>query len=393
MLLCTQGGTTSIVLPQNWLFLSSYTKLRRKLLSNETWQLIVRLGPGAFETISGEVVKAILIILSNGNTGHFENNLINGLDVSGFRTPSEKAVQLSSIEMNQTRQAKQLENPDARLLLEETNYGNLLSEYAYTGKGVCVFDNPRFVFKFWEINPPNSNGWTFLQSTPYRKTLFSGMSDVLRWQNGQGDLCKLMKDKELFEGYKSGAWRAGSQFWGSQGILHGVMEDLPHSLYLGFPYDANTVLLIPKVKSDLLALLAYSDSKEFSKEVRKLDQKIMVTSATFLKVPFELDRWTKVAKEKYPNGLPEPYSDDPTQWIFHGHPAKTYTPLQVAIVLILGYTWPAKKDDTIVLSKESLSLVRKSDSLLSFADGTVLFVFLQFEENLRLLIGLKTSWL
>ena len=28
----------------------------------------------------------------------------------------------------------------------------------------------------------------------------------------------------------------------------------------------------------------------------------------------------QVAAERSPNGLPEPYSDDPSQWVFHGHP-------------------------------------------------------------------------
>lgn len=32
---------------------------------------------------------------------------------------------------------------------------------------------------------------------------------------------------------------------------------------------------------------------------------------------------------KYPTGLPKPYSDDPTQWIFHGHPAKSVDPLHL----------------------------------------------------------------
>ena len=41
---CIDGGTASIVLPQNWLFLTSYKKFREKLLKTETWHLIARLG-------------------------------------------------------------------------------------------------------------------------------------------------------------------------------------------------------------------------------------------------------------------------------------------------------------------------------------------------------------
>ena len=126
--LCTDGGTSSIVLPQNWLFLTSYKKFRENLLKNDTWHLIARLGPGAFETISGEVVKAILITLSRGNSiresgGLFgdaeDGNLIRGLDVSKPRTATEKAVQLLTAEIKSVEQARQLENPDARVALEE----------------------------------------------------------------------------------------------------------------------------------------------------------------------------------------------------------------------------------------------------------------------------------
>ena len=47
--LCAEGGNTCLVLPQNWLFLTTYRKLREKLLRSETWHwLLVRLGAGAF---------------------------------------------------------------------------------------------------------------------------------------------------------------------------------------------------------------------------------------------------------------------------------------------------------------------------------------------------------
>ena len=102
--LCAEGGTSSIVLPQNWLFLTSYKKFREKLLKNDTWHLISRLGPGAFETISGEVVKAILISLSRGQYttnfqlggGHYGDHKLSSMDVSETRTASEKAAQLIS---------------------------------------------------------------------------------------------------------------------------------------------------------------------------------------------------------------------------------------------------------------------------------------------------------
>ena len=49
--LCETGCTASVVLPQNWLFLTSYRKFREQLLKRDQWHLIARLGPGAFEAL------------------------------------------------------------------------------------------------------------------------------------------------------------------------------------------------------------------------------------------------------------------------------------------------------------------------------------------------------
>ena len=108
--LCRDGGTASLVLPQNWLFLTRYRKLREKLLKTETWHLLARLGSGAFETISGEVVKAILLTLSRGNLAGKSSELFTttsalgtmyGLDVSDSRSASEKAARLPSTRNSQ----------------------------------------------------------------------------------------------------------------------------------------------------------------------------------------------------------------------------------------------------------------------------------------------------
>lgn len=61
---------------------------------------------------------------------------------------------------------------------------------------------------------------------------------------------------------------------------------------------------------------------------------------TPLKVPFDLEYWTKTAKELYADGIPEPHSDDPTQWLFKRNIVGSEQPLHVAIARMLGYPWP-----------------------------------------------------
>ena len=66
-----------------------------------------------------------------------------------------------------------------------------------------------------------------------------------------------------------------------------------------------------------------------------------------MKVPFDVEHWRRVAEERFPDGLPEPWSDDPTQWLFEGRPEVATEPLQVAVGRLLGYRWPeqAESDD------------------------------------------------
>jgi hypothetical protein len=118
------------------------------------------------------------------------------------------------------------------------------------------------------------------------------------------------------------------------------MGDLAATAYLEEIFDNNVAVVIPKKEQDLPALLAFCTSLDFSELVRSLDQTIKVTNRTLIKIPFDLEHWQQVAAEKYPNGLPKPHSDDPSQWLFNGHPKGSEQPLQVAVARLMGYRWP-----------------------------------------------------
>src|SRR5690606_20841235 len=157
---CVQGGTASIVLPQNWLFLTSYRKFREKLLQNDSWHLIARLGAQAFQTPMWDF-NVQLLTLSRGiaagqsadllHSGE-QGNWIRGVDVSEPRTAAEKAVGLLEGEVKSVEQGRQLGNPDARVMLENEQKGELFESFAYSHEGLTTGDLDRFVRSYWEIN-------------------------------------------------------------------------------------------------------------------------------------------------------------------------------------------------------------------------------------------------
>jgi len=360
--LCCNGGTASIVLPQNWLFLTTYTKLRAKILREKTWHLLARLGSGAFDTISGEVVKAILLTISCRNP---VAGYIRGIDVSGPRTIDEKSIGLIKGDLTSVEQNTQLTNPDARIVIFSNSDANvLLSNYSECYAGVLNGDSPHFQKNFWEI-VNRGDLWSFQQTTVSNNIPFGGQKLVLFFDMKEGHIREesWIRREKLHD-----SDQRGNKAWGKWGIAISQMMELPVSLYTGATFDSNIAIIYPENQEHVLPIWTYCQSRDYYNEVRKIDQKLNVTNATLVKVPFDLEYWSKVADEQYPNGLPKPYSDDPTQWIFHGHPAKSDSPLQVAVARLLGYRWPAELDPEMELSDEQWEWVKRCESLRVFED-------------------------
>ena len=164
------------------------------------------------------------------------------------------------------------------------------------------------------------------------------------------------------------------------------MSQLPATLYNGMRFPNTTPVIIPNDVETLPSIWAFCMSNCFVDELRKINQKLSVDNGYVSKITFDLDHWTKVAEEKYPNGLPQPYTDDPTQWIFHGHPCGSViwdeeqkwtvlgplrtdqTVLHVAVARLLGYHWPAELDPDMELAEEQREWVRRCEALLPYAD-------------------------
>ena len=366
------NGTTQVVMPQNWLFLPRYEKQRRFLLEERNWSFLAKLGSRAFETILGEVVNVILLTI--GNELPDLDSILVGVDVSDSRSSNLKAANLVENELILRKQDYFLEFIDSRVFLSEVEVHRQLSEYANSRTGTRTADNPLFLICFWEIER-TSTEWRYEQTSVNQMIPFGGRHYYIRWENGNGKL----------EYYRQRGLSSiqGQDAWSKDGICVRLVGNLPATIYTGQLFDMNTGVIWPKNMSNLLPLTAYCLSEEYAIEVRKIDQQLKLTTATLLKVPFDIEKWAKVAARQFPNGLPKPYSDDPAQWIFHGHPTKAEESLQVSIARLLGYRWPAEMDDKMELSDEARELVKRCESLLPFADedGIVCIPSVSGEKN------------
>ncbi|MCL4251578.1 MAG: hypothetical protein KJ065_25735 [Anaerolineae bacterium] len=375
------SGVIALVQPQNFLYMPRYKPLRKLLLQTDTWHYVARLGTSAFETISGEVVNVGLFILSGAYAD--DDHIVNGIDVGELDSAEEKAEGLHKQPQQCVLQQKLLESKDHVFSFGSVSHSEeLLESYVACYQGLRTGDANRFVRFVWEI-PQRTWQWDLFQSSSSsEKGFFSGYTNILFWENARGQLHRYAAEtrSKLHDMHES-----GNRSWGKYGVAIGQIT-LRATAYFGHKYDNPIAVITPDKPEHLGSLYCFLQDDQYYASVKEINRGLYVTNAALIKIPFDLEHWQAVAQERYPNGFPSPYSDDPTQWIFHGHPCGSVvwdedakalahgdlrtddTVLQVTVARLLGYRWPAELDEEMELSAESREWVARSGELLEYAD-------------------------
>jgi hypothetical protein len=364
------GGSMGVVSPQNWHFLNTYRRFREQLLNKYKWDFVIKLGPAAFDDMNWWAANTGLLVLSHQIPT--DEAVVAGIDVAPPRNTQGKATLLRGevYEANKSevfllRQIEQQQNPSSRIVFRDSEDGETLGKYADCLAGLNAGDINQFIHQFWERILPNPD-WQYLQNSFRTKPDFGGMSSIIFWEDGRGKYYQSVAEK-LGEG-GVGAWIRGAAAWNHPGVVIVKMKDLQSTRFVGNKFGANVYVIVPKKKEHVEPIFEYSRDPSFLKNCRQLDQKTDIANQAVLDIPFELAHWQNIASKKYPYGLPEPYSDDPTQWLFHGHPASSVDALQVAVARLLGYRWPAELDTEMELATDSRAWIDRSAQLNSLVD-------------------------
>jgi len=346
-----RDGTIAAVTPQNWLNLGGYTKFRQSLLEGCTINFLCDLGPAAFNEMNWWAARTTLVCWTDRNPEKTSNYV--GFNADTGRDLEAKPTILISGGAKRLNQMGQRKNPDSRITIRDEVTGSLLNQFASVTTGLQTGDTDHYVRSFWEL-PRLSSRWEYFHRTSETTKEYGGRTKIILWESGQGDLAR-----------EPGARLQGLNCRGAFGILVHRMNKLPVTLFDGDLFDQNGAVIIPKAGVTREELWAFLRSEEYHERVRNLDSKTGVTPATLVKVRYDPDEWRRTAGTLTGNNLPEPYSDDPTQWLFHGHPAKaeTGTALHVALARLCGYRWPAETDNQMRLSAEAREWIAKAGPL------------------------------
>ncbi len=321
--------TWSAVTSQNWYFSGSYRRLREKLLVRGQPHILAEVGSRAFSAQLYEFPVVLNVVGSRRIVGA----LTTCVSLNSPRSASETEQALRRADSRTVDPAAWYGLDGCRIVLSTSLEGPLLADATTISTGLQHGDKARFVAHFWEVELSNP-GWAPQVSAVNPSTHYGGRSEVARWDDGTGALAN-----------HPAAVVRGREAWGKLGVSVARMGALSATLYCGELFDQNCAVVIPKDANDRPALWALLSSSEYAKMVRAVDKRAGVTPSSLGQVSFDAERWRAVAAEKFPEGLPEPWSDDPTQWLFEGRPEVSTEPLQVGVGRLVGYRWPEQPEE------------------------------------------------
>ncbi|WP_339634542.1 BREX-1 system adenine-specific DNA-methyltransferase PglX [uncultured Sneathiella sp.] len=198
-------GMSSMINMQAWMFLSSYEKLRGKILSMGTILTMAHLGERAFDTIGGAVVSTTAFVIKKIAAPSYKGVFLRLID---GRNESEKSQM--AIDAAQTRQGilffvasgsdfEQIpEYPIAYWITPAVRsaFANTKnSEFFDIKEGLGTRDDPRFLRSFWEVSFPKlrlesggSQKWIPVDKAGGFRKWFGSNETVMNWASDGSEI-------------------------------------------------------------------------------------------------------------------------------------------------------------------------------------------------------------
>ena len=204
------NGYQAMITMHSWMFLSSYEKLRTKLLITDTVNM-VHLGARAFEEISGEIVQTTSFVIRKSNIIDYQGIYHRLIEPSTQQ--GKENMFLTGANVFISRQSNFTKIPGcpiaywvSKAKLDAFEYPNL-SKYGKAQKGLDTCDVDRFVRSWYEVELSKigfsiqGNTQTFAHKWfPYSKggefrRWYGNFYDVVLWENDGLELRNFRDDK------------------------------------------------------------------------------------------------------------------------------------------------------------------------------------------------------
>ena len=311
-----------------WMFLSSFEKLRAKLLLKDTVNM-AHLGPRAFEEIGGEVVQTTSFVLRNSHIADYKGAYCRLIEPT---TQQGKEDMFLSSQNRYTAQQSNFSkipgSPVAYWLSEKAvsayGYGKI-SDVAVTKQGFKTGNNDLFLRLWFEVPKSKISIFEGKKWFPCNKG-----GDFRRWYGNQEYVVEWENDGFRLVNYRD---KTGKQLSRPQNIQYTFKEGIPWTemspALISLRYSPSYMmfesagpLCLVNNSSYLEYMLGYLNSCVAQYYLLALEPTIRYSEGTLLKLPYiqEYSEITSKYVQSCINAAKMDWDSYETSWDFQRHP-------------------------------------------------------------------------
>ena len=287
-----QNRYQAMITQHSWMFLSSFEKLRKKLLRKDTINM-AHLGPRAFEEIGGEVVQTTSFVMRKSHVAEYKGTYCRLIDPPTQRGKEDMFLAGKNRYTAQQSNFSKIPGSPVAYWVSDLSFqcfaAGLLFSYAETKQGFKTGDNERFLRLWYEcsVDKESFSGdkekkWFPCTKGGEFRRWYGNFEYIVDWKNDG------YKIKNFFD--SNGKLRSRPQnlqinftkqlTWSS--ISSGNISFRQVADY--FMYESKGPVLTPKIDFDLM--LAYLNTKVYQYFISVVAPTLDYSEGAVLRVPY-----------------------------------------------------------------------------------------------------------
>lgn len=315
-----QNGHQAMITQHAWMFLSSFEKLREKMMLTETVNM-AHLGARAFEEIGGEVVQTTSFVRVRTHIDNYKGVYCRLIEPTSQQGKEE--MFLAGQKRYTANQDDFAKIPGASVAywvskkLYSTFRNSLLYDYTISDGQNKTGDNAKFVREFWEVRNSNvgkGKKWLFYAKGGGYRKWYGNLSEVVNWSEEAREFYKNDKICRIIPEY----------LWYKAGITWSLISNNPSFRLLPeeATFDVGGSSIFLKDNSNIEFVLGLLNSKVFSYVQKIVNPTIYIQVKDIRVMPFVKKNENEITglAEECSFLSKEDWDSFETSWDFTRHP-------------------------------------------------------------------------
>jgi len=321
ILFCTTNGKLGCITMESWMFLSSYEKLRKKIIDNYYIASLAHFGWHIIGIAFGTAAMILNKQKQNGLLGQYSYLTIDDVDRElniPFVFPKKDNGRFGNI--SQANFKKISGSPIAywvsKKVLSTYEKERKISYFFESAGRIKTHNNEKYIRQFWEVNHKDiqrDGNWIFVENGGEARKWYGNRYDIVNWS------------QEARNQYQSHGGLSNSKYWEKEGITWSIISSGLITFRIkkvDTEYTSAAPVIMQLNNHDLYYFLAFLNSKFSFDNLKILNPTINTTVGDVCSLPVIYQKNIDISNYSLNNISISKFDWDSreTSWDFEKHP-------------------------------------------------------------------------